>query len=250
MSSLASRMCAISFDAPMFTLIFASSSTMSTSKRPPFRPRFLPERQVEAAETGEVLRRLLVVERAEDAIGELPDRQLRRRAFMSMKSGAMACAHRRLGGDEQAREVDRAPREVLGLHAVAHRPSRRELGAGVVLELGEHHDHDGDRAEHHDERDAALALPAARASRRLVGGALIARDPERERLLDGQEHLRRVAYGGPLADALEHERDRDLERKAVRLTGHLRRVPRLDPLPGQRIEVAQRRTSRCPRRRR
>ncbi len=39
-SSLARRMWAIWLAAPMFTLIFASSSTTWTSKRPPLRPRF------------------------------------------------------------------------------------------------------------------------------------------------------------------------------------------------------------------
>ena len=40
--SRARRMCEMSFDAPRFTLIFESSSTISTSKWPPGMPRFLP----------------------------------------------------------------------------------------------------------------------------------------------------------------------------------------------------------------
>ena len=57
-------------------------------------------------------------------------------------------------------------REVLGLDRIALRGRGRELGARLVLELGEHDGEDGDGAHHHDEGDAALArtllLPAER----------------------------------------------------------------------------------------
>jgi hypothetical protein len=150
----------------MLTLIFASSSTTVT-----LEAQVLAERQVEARERREVPRAVLVVERAEDAIRVLPDGELRRVLLHEHEERGDALAHRRLGGDEQARQVDGAPGEVLGLHAVARGGGGRELGAGVVLELGQHDDHDRDGAQHHDERDARFFLAAFRARRGSARGA-------------------------------------------------------------------------------
>ena len=106
-------------------MIFESSSTMTTSKRPPLHAEVLAQRQVDPPRP------------AKSCAASLSLNAPRRRSenshtgscggvrFISMKSGAIACAHRRLGGDEQAREVHRAPREVLGLHAVARRRRAR-----------------------------------------------------------------------------------------------------------------------------
>ncbi len=139
----------------------------------------LAERQVETRELREVPRAVLVVEGAEDAVGVLPDRELRRVLLHEHEERRDARAHRRLGGDEQTRQVHGAPGEVLGLHAVARGGGGGELGTGVVLELGQHDDHDRDGAQHHDERDArfllaALRAPRARGDMWLRVGALIA----------------------------------------------------------------------------
>ncbi len=134
----------------------------------------LAEREVDPGEPCEVVARLLVVEGGEDLVGVDPDRQLRRLLVHQHEERRDGRAHRRLGCDEQARQVDRASCEVFRLNAVARGGRRRELGARVVLELGEHDDHDRYGAEHHDERHAALAVaaraPATAAHRGCLAG--------------------------------------------------------------------------------
>ena len=209
MSSLARRMCAISLDGAHVDVdLRVLVDDVDLEVPPPLRPRFLPSDRSRPDEVGEVLVASLSLKAPRMRSEYSQTGQLRRRLLHQHEERRDPGAHRRLGGDEQTRQVDGAPREVLGLDAVPGRRGRGELGARVVLELGQHDDHDGDGAEHHDERDAPLPRPPARAAPRLSGTASsLARDPEGEGLLDGQEDLRRVAVVGAVAHALEHESD-------------------------------------------
>src|SRR5580704_15791481 len=69
--------------------------------------------------------------------------------------------------------------------------------------------------------------------------ASLAREPEGQRLLDGDEDLGRELVRAAVADAFEHQMDLDLERQSIGLTRRLDRVPRLEPLARHRIEVTQ-----------
>ena len=122
-SSLASRMWAMSFEAPMFTLIFASSSTTWTSKWPPFRPRFLPNPTSRPDRLAKSFDPSVSLNGPRTRSGVLPHRQLGWLALHEHAGRAawMAC---RIVGSAAMRRRSRLMAllgEVLRLHRVARR---------------------------------------------------------------------------------------------------------------------------------
>jgi hypothetical protein len=159
MSSRASRMCAISFDHVDVDLrVLVHDDDFEAAA---LEAHVLRAADIEPRERDEVLASLLVVERAQNPVRVFPHGQLRHRALHEGKEGRDGLPHRGLGRDEESRKVDRAARVVFRLNAVSRRHRGREFGASVILELRQHHDHDGDGAKNHDERHSPLALTTA-----------------------------------------------------------------------------------------
>src|SRR5262249_27719029 len=70
-------------------------------------------------------------------------------------------ANRGLGGNQQARQIERTLRRVFSLKRVARREHTAELRRAFVLHFRQHHGENGECAQHQDQRDAALGKAGA-----------------------------------------------------------------------------------------